>query len=176
MGPVYVNGFGEKFFFNIIRKSFDKVTSQALYESKFGDNFFKEDSLNVVIGTDCGLLPRLFENRQLPKGTRYIFIEPETVLQALKNQEMLDELDQDRMVYISMEDWGQAIDKFRIKDYFYINAVRFFNAICAQDDYIGEYSELSWHVNELLSQLHWVNYRRIRFRSVYFQANHECGR
>ncbi len=157
LGPIAVNNFGEKFFFNINRNSFDKVSAQVLFESKFGDTLFNEDTLNIVVGTDCGLLPRFIHNKLLPRGTRYIFIEPEAVLQALKTHRMLDDLDEERIVCISMEDWAEAIRHFKIKDYFYINAVQSFNAICAQDDHIQEYAELSWHITEVLSQLHWVN-------------------
>lgn len=157
LGPVTVNAFGEKFFFNLSRNSFDKVSARVLFDTKFGKTLFNEDALNVIIGTDSGLLPQYVQNKLLPKGTRYIFIEPESVLQALKTHHMLGDLDEQRIVCISLDGWAEAIQNFKITDYFYINAVQSFNAICAQDDHIQEYAELSWHITEVLSQLHWVN-------------------
>ena len=157
LGPITVNSFGERFFYNLNRNSFSKTSAFALYEAKFGKALFTENVLNVIVGSDSGLLPRYIQSQQLPKGTRYIFIEPDTVLQALKAEQFLDELDEQRMVCISLDAWAEAIRDFKIKDYFYINAVQSFNAICAEDDHIQEYAEISWHITEVLSQLNWTN-------------------
>ena len=157
LGPITLNSFGERFFYNLNRNSFSKTSAVALYEAKFGKALFRENALNVIVGSDSGLLPHYIQNQQLPKGTRYIFIEPDEVLQALKANQFLDDLDEQRMVCISLEAWAETIKNFKIKDYFYINAVQSFNAICAEDDYIQEYAEISWHITEVLSQLNWSN-------------------
>jgi hypothetical protein len=154
--PITVNSFGEKVFFNLNRHSFEKISAQAVFDAKFGNVIFNEDTLNIFVGTDSGLLPRYIQNNSLPKGARYIFIEPEAVLQALQANQMLVDLDE-RIVCVGLQDWVEAAQHFKITDYFYIDAVRSFNAICAQDDYINEYAELSWHITEVLSQLHWQN-------------------
>ncbi len=154
LGPICVNNFGEKYFFNLNRNSFDKVSAEALFDAKYGKDLFAEDALNVIIGTDSGLLPKYLQSKFLPKGTRYIFIEPEGVLQGLKYNQLLDGLDE-KILCIGLEQWPEAIKNFKINDYLYINAVRSYNAICAQDDYIEEYAELSWYITEVLSQLHW---------------------
>lgn len=154
LGPLCVNDFGERYYYNLNRHGFDKVSAEALFDTKFGKTLFEEDALNVIIGTDSGLLLRYLQTKPLPNGTRYLFIEPESVLTALEADGLLDNLDE-RLACIAMRDWAEAIGRFKITDYFYIDAVRSYNAICAQDDYIEEYAELSWHVTELLSQLHW---------------------
>ncbi|MGD0960852.1 MAG: 6-hydroxymethylpterin diphosphokinase MptE-like protein, partial [Methylomonas sp.] len=157
LGPICVNGFGEQFFFNINRNSFAKTSSHALYESKYAERLFNEDTLNIIVGTDSGLLPRYIRAKQIPSGARYIFLEPETVLQALTANHLLADLDTERMVCISLDAWEETIQNFKIRDYFYIQAVQAFNALCAEDDHIHEYAELSWHITEVLSQLHWLN-------------------
>ncbi|WP_426992568.1 6-hydroxymethylpterin diphosphokinase MptE-like protein [Methylomonas sp. CM2] len=154
LGPLCVNDFGERYYYNLNRHGFDKVSAEVLFDTKFGKALFEEDALNVIIGTDSGLLLRYLQARPLPNGTRYLFIEPESVLAALDANGLLTDMDE-RMACIAMSDWVDAIGRFKITDYFYIDAVRSYNAICAQDDYIEEYAELSWHVTELLSQLHW---------------------
>lgn len=154
LGPITINTYGERYFFNINRNSFDKVAAAALFDAQFGTEFFREDSLNVIIGTDSGLLPQYLQARQLPKGTRYIFVEPSGVLQSLKQNGLFDELDE-RITCIDLTQWHDATENFRINDYLYINSVRSYNSVCAQDDYINEYAELSWHLTEVLSQLHW---------------------
>lgn len=157
LGPITVNSFGEKVFFNLNRNSFDKVSAQALFDTRFAKSLFNEDALNIIVGTDSGLLPHYIQSKHLPNGTRYIFVEPEAVLLALNNQQMLLDLDEERIACISMDDWEETIQNFKIKDYFYINAVQSFNAICAEDDHIQEYAEISWYITEVLSQLHWLN-------------------
>lgn len=156
LGPITVNQFGERYFFNLNRQAFDKVSARALFDTKFADTLFKEDALNIIVGTDSGLLPGYLQEKNIPKGTRYIFIEPESVLQALQSNEMLADLDE-RILCIDMKQWEDALLTFKVTDYFYIDAVQSFNAICAADDFINEYAELSWRLTEILSQLHWQN-------------------
>jgi hypothetical protein len=154
IGPSKHNVFGERYFYNLNRDAFEKNSAHAIYESSFASRLFNEDSLNIVIGTDSGLLPSYIQKKGLPKGARYIFIEPESVLAQLLEYRALDGLDA-RIACISMESWAETIQRFKIVDYLYINAVQSCNAICAQDDNINEYAELSWHIAEVLSQLHW---------------------
>lgn len=156
LGPITINAFGDKCFFNLNRSVFDKVSAKALFDSKFGNSLFDDGVLNVVVGTDSGLLPRYVQEKYLPRGARYIFIEPDWVFNALNENKMFSGLD-DRIVCVSLEGWIEALRDFKVTDYFYINAVRSLNAICVEDDYIQEYAELSWHITEVLSQLHWRN-------------------
>ena len=156
IGPLTVNRFGERFLFNLNRHSFDQVSAEALFDARFGKSLFRENSLSVIIGSDSGLLPRYVQTKSIPNGARYIFIEPEPVLLALREYHLLDELD-DRILCICLQDWAEAISRFKINDYLYINSVYSFNAICAEDDFIDEYAELGWGVVEVLSRLHWEN-------------------
>ncbi|WFP50154.1 DUF115 domain-containing protein [Methylomonas sp. EFPC3] len=154
LGPLTTNAFGDRYFFNLNRHAFDKLGAAALFETKFGDLLFREDELNIVVGTDCGMLLQYLRGKTLPKGTRYIFIEPDRVLQALLSHDLLGETDE-RIVCVGPGEWPQTLQKFKAADYFYIDAVKSVNALCAQDDFIDEYAELSWHVAEVLSQLNW---------------------
>ncbi len=154
VGPIKTNVFGEKYFYNLNRATFDKVSAYTLFETRFAELLFNEDSLNIVVGSDSGLLPRYVQDKGLPKGARYIFIEPAPILSELHAQRMLNDLDS-RICCVSMDEWGEVLRQFKVVDYFYINAVRSFNAFCAQDDNLNQYAELGWHITELLSQLHW---------------------
>lgn len=156
VGPIAENVFGEHYFYSLNRGAFDKVSAKALFEANFADQLFNENALTIVIGTDSGLLPWYVCNKGLPNGARYIFIEPQPVLDALNQHQILDGLDA-RIACISMEQWEQTIQQFKIIDYFYINAVKSINAFCARDDAGQLYAELSWRVNELLTQLHWYS-------------------
>lgn len=154
LGALTLNSFGERFFFNLNRHAFDKLSAYALFDSRLGERLLSEDSLNIVVGTDSGLLPRYLRSRGIPKGSRYVFIEPDAVLKALYAHGLLDQGDE-RVVCVAVEDWRRALQQFKIADYCYIDAVKSINALCAEDDFINVYAELSWHVTEVLSQLHW---------------------
>lgn len=155
--PITENSFADKFFYKLNRNTFDKVSAQTLFESHFAEKLFKEDTLNIIVGSDSGLLIEYILSKPFTKGTRYIFIEPDMVLSILINNGLLESLDEQYVQCISLENWNEAIQKFKIKDYFYINAVQSINSFCAQDDFIQEYAEISWHITERLSQLHWSN-------------------
>lgn len=154
IGPIKTNVFGEKYFYNLNRDSFDKISSQALFNAKFSDKLFHPNSLNVIIGTDSGLLPLYLLQKGLPKGTRYIFIEPIYILEQLINHQLLEELDPS-IICISLDEWEESSQLFKIDDYFYINSVQSFNSLCAEDDNCNVYAELSWHITEVLAQGHW---------------------
>lgn len=154
IGPSKTNVFGETYYYNINRDAFQNNSANALYDSRFAGSLFNEDSLNIIVGTDSGLLPKYVQKRGLPNGARYIFIEPAGVREQLVASRVLDGLDE-RIACISIEEWDDTVLRFKIVDYFYIGATQSFNAICAQDDHIGAYAELSWHITEVLSQLHW---------------------
>lgn len=154
-GPIKANAFGEKYLYGINRGSFEKVSAYTLFDSKFSKSLFAPDSLNIIVGTDSGLLPKYLQKKDLPKGSRYIFIEPVAVLAQLKSNKLLEELDP-KIACISLDSWEETIQDFKMLDYFFINAVKSVNAICAQEDNINEYAELSWHIAETLTGLHWA--------------------
>ncbi|MFI3155463.1 MAG: DUF115 domain-containing protein [Methylococcaceae bacterium] len=153
-GPIKTNAFGEKYFYNLNRDSFDKISSQALFDAKFSNKLFGLNSLNIIIGTDSGLLPLYLLQKGLPKGTRYIFIEPAFILEQLINHQLLEELDP-AIACITPDQWDERTQLFKIQDYFYINSVQSFNSFCAEDDNCNAYAELSWHITEVLAQCHW---------------------
>lgn len=154
LGPITVNAFGETFFYNLSRHNFDKISAQALFDSRFADLMSKEDTLLIIVGSDCGLLPQYLQSKPLPKGSRYIFVEPPQVLLELQTRQMLGDADE-RIAYVSLDDWQQALLNYKVADYFYIGGVSSLNALCAEDDFINQYAELSWHIAEALSQMHW---------------------
>jgi hypothetical protein len=152
---LYTNPFGERFLTHVNHSAFYKLSSHAVYDEKFAHNLLKPNTLNFIIGSDSGLLVRYLLNQTLPKGSSYIVIEPDSILSQLQHANLLPQDLPDNISCISMASWQETIEKHNIQDYLYINGIHTFNALCAEEDNIGEYAELSWHVSELLSQLHW---------------------
>lgn len=147
------NAFGDKYLYNLNRNSFDKISAQAVFEAEFDKFLLKEDTLNIIIGTDSGLLPRYIQQQGVPSGSRYIFIEPDHVLEQLKQHQLLEELPPE-IVCTTPSQWEEQANIFKINEYSYINGIRSFNAICAQQAILDEYAELSWQLSEALHILH----------------------
>ncbi len=154
LGALKTTAFNDTYFYNLNRNIFDKISSQALYEAKFKNKLSDRHTLNIIIGTDSGLLPKYLCQKGLANGSRYIFVEPFATLQQLQKNQLLPESDP-AIAYITLDEWQETIQLFKIQDYFYINAVQSFNAFCAEDDYTNSYAELSWHITEVLGQFHW---------------------
>jgi len=147
------NAFGDRYLYNLCRGSFDKVSAQAIFDAEFGESLLAEDSLNIIIGTDSGLLPKYVQQQGVPIGSRFIFIETDSVLDELQQYQLLDDLPPE-IICTSASQWEEHAGTFKIKEYYYINSVKLFNALCAQQAIFDEYLELSWQVSETLHVLH----------------------
>ncbi|MDO9140059.1 MAG: hypothetical protein Q7U38_07030, partial [Methylobacter sp.] len=91
-GILKTNTFGDRYLYNINRGNFDKVGAHAIFDAEFSKHLLEEDSLNIIIGTDSGLLPKYVQQQGIPSGARYIFIEPEQVLEQLQHHQLLDDM------------------------------------------------------------------------------------
>jgi hypothetical protein len=152
-GALKTNAFGDRYLYNLNRGSFDKLSAQAVFDAEFSKSLLQEDSLNIIIGTDSGLLPKYIQQQGIPSGSRYIFIEPEHILEQLQQYKLLDELPSE-IVCCSPSQWEEQAKEFKINEYSYINGIKSFNAICAQQTVIDDYAELSWQLSEALHILH----------------------
>lgn len=149
-----VNGFGDEYIYGINREAFAKTGSAAVFDGYFGAELFDEHRLNVVIGTDSGLLIRHILRKGLPRGTRYLFIEPPHVLERLEEMGLLAG-DTEEIACVSHENWRVAANRFKITEYLYINGVSLLLSIGARDANLDEYVELSWKLDDELTQLRW---------------------
>ncbi|MEQ1638296.1 MAG: 6-hydroxymethylpterin diphosphokinase MptE-like protein [Methylococcales bacterium] len=154
LGQLKINSFGERYFYGLNRGSFDKVSANALYEAELSKNLFKSNTLKVIIGTDSGLLPRYINQKGIPSGSRYLFIEPDEILTQLHAHHLLDELPPE-ICCTSLANWEEQAEVFKIAEYFYISAVQSLNSVCAQEANFEDYTELSWLITEKLNQAHW---------------------
>ncbi|MDI1294149.1 MAG: DUF115 domain-containing protein [Methylobacter sp.] len=99
------------------------------------------------------MLPKYIQQQGIPVGSRYIFIEPEQVLEQLHQHQLLDDLPPE-IVCTTVSQWEDHANIFKIKEYSYINGVKLFNAICTQQAVLDDYAELSWQLSETLHILH----------------------
>lgn len=154
IGALQVNAYGDQFFSNLNIGSFNKTNASTVFDAKFSKHLFRPDRLYVIVGTDSGLLPQYIAQKGLPEGSRYIFIEPETILNQLDNHFVLDK-SEERFAFVNEHTWLNAMSLFKMTDYYYINAVSTYDALGAEINAMDAYAELSWQVTEVLRQLHY---------------------
>jgi len=152
--PVKSNIFNERFLYNINRNSFNKISAKALFEDEFHEKLFNENSLYIIIGTDSGLLPNYIQAHGIPLGTRYLFVELETVLEQIVQYNLLDNDLTDEIILTSFSQWQEQADLLKLKDYSYLQSVSLLKSICAQQANIADYTELNWKITEQLQTLH----------------------
>ncbi|MDD2661847.1 MAG: DUF115 domain-containing protein [Methylococcales bacterium] len=162
------NAFGDKYLFSLNRGSFDKVSAYAIFDAEFSNNLLQEDSLNIIIGTDSGLLPKYVQQKGIPIGSRYIFIEPDEVLKQLHQHQLLEHLPPE-IVCTTASQWEEHANTFKIKEYSYIDGIKLLNAICAQQAILDDYAELSWQLRESINILNFYYYTAIGCESFVFR-------
>ncbi|MBF0218882.1 MAG: DUF115 domain-containing protein [Gammaproteobacteria bacterium] len=78
------NRFDEDVIYEVNRGSFDKEGSVSYFDNHFRDTLWQENSFYLIVGSDSGLLYNYVVNRDdLPKGSRYLFIEEDSLLQRI---------------------------------------------------------------------------------------------
>jgi len=79
-----VNPFGEYYLPSINRTQFENIDSKTQYDSKFENDFSREDTLHVVIGMDSGLLANYVLEMGIAEGSQFIFVELDAALSMLQ--------------------------------------------------------------------------------------------
>jgi len=149
------NAFGDRYLYQVNREAFNKVGASAVFAAFFGESLFYENTLHVVVGTDSGLLLRHIAQKGVPTGSRYLFIELPHILAALESEGVLDILGE-RGVCVTADEWLSKANEFKIKEYFYIGGVEFWQSIAAREASMPDYAEIAWSVDADLIKLRWA--------------------
>ncbi|MDA3807201.1 MAG: DUF115 domain-containing protein [Thiomicrorhabdus sp.] len=151
------NKFGDRYLYSINRSVFNHFGSQSVYHNRFQNLCEKEDTLYIAIGTDSGLLLKHIKAKTVPEGSRVLCIELPEVLLRLKNEGMLQNLDE-KIVSITLSEFAQveADSSFKMTEYFMLGQVEQLMSMAVGDAFIPEYRELAWNVQQLLSQKNWA--------------------
>ncbi|NIA08756.1 MAG: DUF115 domain-containing protein [Nitrospiraceae bacterium] len=154
LGPFIKNKFGDRYIYEVNRSAFDRVGSDTLYRQILSKAFFQEDTLNIVLGTDSGMLPKYVLKHGVPKGSRFLFLELSEIIERINQSVPLD-LNPQEIVIATYHNWKQEAEKFNLTDYIFINRVLVQQSVGAMDANIPEYNELFLALSEELNQLVW---------------------
>lgn len=148
------NVFGDRYLYQINRDAFNKLGANAVFAQEFASRLFEENTLQIFVGTDSGLLIRYIAKRGMPSGSRYLFIELPDVIETLKKEGILNLLG-DQGACVTLDQWLNQAQEFKIKEYFYIDGVAIWQSVAAREAHLQDYMEIVWRIDADLTQLRW---------------------
>ncbi|MBI5041520.1 MAG: DUF115 domain-containing protein [Gammaproteobacteria bacterium] len=153
--PFVSNAFGERYLHAVNRTAFASIGAQAVFQQHFGEKLRDEDSLNIIIGSDSGLLPEQMHRQGVPAGSRFLFIELPELLPRI--QERLADLELDpRIKIVPPDSWYQHAHNFSLDSYVYIDRLRLLNSVGAADAFLPDYRLLYRRVKTELDTWTWA--------------------
>ncbi|MBI5461124.1 MAG: DUF115 domain-containing protein [Gammaproteobacteria bacterium] len=153
--PFVSNAFGERYLHAVNRTAFATIGAQAVFQQHFGDKLRDEDTLNIVIGSDSGLLLEQVHRQGVPAGSRFLFIELPELLPRI--QERLADLELDpRIKIVPADGWYRHAQDFSLDSYVYIDRLRLLNSVGAADAFLPDYRLLYRRVKTELDTWIWA--------------------
>jgi len=148
------NAFGDTVLYDVNRDAFDRTGSAAVFQRHFGESLKREDSLFIIIGTDSTLLAQWLLKDDLPEGTRYLFIEPKSIIEPMRERlPQIEELPNVRLV--TEDEWQDCAEAFQFQEYSYLDQVKVIQSIGAMDAYFTEYRRLFWDTQTTVKEMVW---------------------
>lgn len=131
--------------------------AQAALKQHFGRRLHQQDRLYIIIGSDSGQLIRFIqEQAPLPRGSRWVFIEPQGLADALHQSPAVAALLDDYVQLITPEQWAETAELLLLNDYFRINGVVFERSLAALDHPTPDYLELVDRFDAELTRIRYV--------------------
>lgn len=128
----------------------------------FGDRLHQQDRLYVVVGTDSGRLIDFIRQREpLPRGSRWVFIEPKDLYDRLMAQPDITAQLDEYVHLITVDEWPDLAKLLQLTAYFRIDGVIFERSLAALDSRHPEYDPLSSQLDTELTQERFRVFSRI---------------
>ncbi len=121
-----------------------KSHAQRVLQSHFGNRLHREDRLYIVIGSDSGQLLRYVrEHAPLPRGSRWLFIEPDDILEALLQNPTVTGFCDDYVKLVGLDEWKEQAALLQLPGYFRIDGVVLERSLGALDGTDSQYIDLT---------------------------------
>ena len=149
------NAFGDEVLYEVNRDAFNREGSAAVFQRHFGARLQRPDTLYIIAGTDSALLPQWLLRDELPEGTRYLFVEPEHLLEPIR--ERLPQLeDMPRVALTKPDKWAGFAEEFQFQDYAYLDNIKVIQSIGAADAYLTDYRSIHWELQNTVKETTWA--------------------
>ncbi|MFB2684784.1 6-hydroxymethylpterin diphosphokinase MptE-like protein [Shewanella mangrovisoli] len=143
-----ISRFNEYYLPSVNRSVFESIDSKTLYDKKFKSDFAKEDMLQVVTGLDSGLLVNYLLEQGIPKGSIFIFVELDEVLNLL-NVDIPKEIENQLFIY-NYEDFQENFSSDTYGVYILKNHFKHYRSLGATSSHLPEYSILNTQIIKTL--------------------------
>ena len=149
------NAFGERYLYPVNQISFDRYDSHSVFKAHYHEALWGDDTFNVIIGTDSGLLVDYVRQHRKQDNSVYIFVELQSLVGAVNTNCFIEE---DSNIYIyGSDEWESAVKRSEIAQFIYKNKLRFFDSLGARYEYLDDYHALKFKVHASLEQLSYLN-------------------
>ncbi|WP_212593177.1 motility associated factor glycosyltransferase family protein [Shewanella intestini] len=142
------------------------MDSRSLYESELGGEFVAENTLNVIIGMDSGLLVNYLLSLSLASGSRFVVVELEGVL-SLLNIDLPKEV-KDIISIVNIDEFESCVADGLYDVFFARNSFKTHFSMAVRGNYLRSYSLLSTRVQKCLEHQYFE--QRLSFNQKSFIA------
>lgn len=153
--PFFVNRFGDRYLYDVNRNAFNQAGAANVFRRRYGEALFAEDKLTIIVGTDSGLLLKFVQDRGVPSGSRFLFLELDSLLPGIID-EVGSEL-ADGIQLTGQRDLAELLRDVRFTDYANLGGVRLIESIGVTDDFHGDYRDFFTTVRQQLDAVQWIH-------------------
>lgn len=151
----FLNKFGDRYLHEVNRGTFNGLGSASVFQRHFAQRLFASDTLNIIIGTDSGLLVRYVQQQGVAQGSRYLFLELDGLLPAIRAE--LGDVELDDAIHLASADaLADALQDVRFSDYANIGSIRLLESIGAIDAYDAGYRIAAAEIKQQLDAVLWA--------------------
>ncbi|MGW7675646.1 6-hydroxymethylpterin diphosphokinase MptE-like protein [Shewanella sp. S23-S33] len=147
-----ISRFNEYYLPSVNRSMFESIDSKTQYDKKFKNDFAKEGMLQVVTGLDSGLLVNYLLEQGIPKGSIFIFVELDEVLNLL-NIDIPKEIENKLFIY-NYKDFQENFSSDTYGVYILKNHFKHYRSLGATSSHLPEYSILNTQIVKILEAGH----------------------
>lgn len=149
------NRFGDRYIEAFVGTIFESNSAATEFQKQFGEALFQENTLYIIVGTDSGLLPQFIVQRGLPRGSRYLFVEPEEIERQLDRESTPAKLNA-RVSITNESQWVERAHEMSLINYTYSGKISYVRSCAAQQGIHHGYPPLAQSVNRELRHLFWL--------------------
>jgi len=150
----FTNQFGDEFLYEVNGPIFNAIGAEVTFEKYFSNAYFSEDTLYIIVGSDSGLLINYIQNKGVPNGSKYLFIEPDDVYEKVRPRIELDDANE-AIKLCKYEEWLQTAETMSLNKYIYTERAHLTKSLAAKDAIHASYLDLYLAIDEQFTQYIW---------------------
>lgn len=150
-----ISKFEEPYLYSINGNVFENASSKVKFEDFLTDKLRDPDYFYIILGCDSGLLMDYVINHSFAKGSKYLFIDSEHVIDNLQAQLSFTETNED-VILCTLGEWEEKAFELKLQGYMYTDKVRYLKSIAATDCYDDYYNDANATVSSQLENTQYL--------------------